>query len=160
MPQKKAPNRATNKIAKATSRFFLFFLPRTAALAPFSDIILLCAVYDLSNPRFCSDFRAGEIIIGENAHEFLGGVISDEVDGCAAESATSEAGAEAAFCLPGDIDERVEFRCAVLEEVARTGVALKKILPELFDIPLAEGALSKNDALIFTDNMIRALIFT
>ena len=86
-------------------------------------------------------------------------VAMNEVDRGPTETAAGQAGSEAAFEGARDIDQRVEFGSAVLEEIPRAGVTLKHELTELGKIAVTERASAKDDALDFADDVIGALVF-
>src|SRR5882762_10133294 len=83
-----------------------------------------------------------------------------QVDGRSTKSAASQSGSIAALEAPGDFNEGVQLRGAVMEEIARTFVALQHVLPKLREISGPEGARPEYHSLNFANNVIGALILT
>ena len=115
---------------------------------------------DARNPRFGANVCALEILFGQPAHERVGGIVLHQINRRAAKAASRQTRS----VTPGEplrnIHQHVEFTGAVLEIVARTGVALEQILAELVNIAFPQRTLAVGDAMVFTDDVQRALIFT
>ncbi|MDB6064446.1 MAG: hypothetical protein JWR26_654 [Pedosphaera sp.] len=119
----------------------------------------LCrAVRNLAEDGFDLVAAAFFVLAGNGGHEALSLVMGDEIDGGAAEAAAGQAGAEAAGDVAGEVHEGVEFRGAVLEEVAGAFVALEHVLAEQAMVVLPQCADAMDDALDFSDHMEGALI--
>ena len=59
---------------------------------------------------------------------------------------------------PGEGDEEIEFRAAIVEVITRALVALKHELAELREVAVAQDARARRHALVLPDDMIGALI--
>ena len=107
------------------------------------------------------EFMAGFVLVlvCNLAHEAFGLVMSDEVDGRAAEAAAGEASAEAAGMAASEFDEQIEFSGAVFKKVARAFVALEHVLAELAMIIISQSAFSRSDARDFADDVPCAFVF-
>ena len=89
----------------------------------------------------------------------IGGLVLHQVNRRSPEPSAGQPRAVATLQSLRDIHQRIQFRGAVLEKVARAFVALVHILAELRVVAIAQRAFAENHALNFTDDVISALIF-
>ena len=116
------------------------------------------AVGDFAQVRL--RYVASPLLVFRNERFFdgLGFVPFEQGDGRAAETTARQPGTEHARQLLGDLHQRVEFRRAVLEVVARTFVAGKHERAEAFDVAAAKELDAAEHALVFTHNVRRTSV--